>query len=251
MSDPKFFRKYLDIISEAPASENNPSQFQQVKSAVGQQYDNYKNAASMADDAAKQGLISKDGASSAKGDIAGAMVRGGWEAGKAAMSGRDPETAYLGSMFKTIGDKAANSGIDDFVKKSGPEISKYRGPNAQDITKDPSYLKASPEKQAQIVKAQQSIRDLSDDDYAHLTGGNAIKQAAAQATAAGQSMIDQKDSGKMGASGYSSKANQALGLDPTRQATDAELDAVATKTPQTPVQEEDEELDRIKKLIRK
>ena len=241
--DPRFFRKYLDIVNEAPASENNPSQFQQVKSAVGQQYDNYKNAASMADDAAKQGLISKDAASSAKGDIAGAMVRGGWEAGKAAMSGRDPETAYLGSMFKTIGDKAANSGIDDFVQKSGPEISKYRGPNAQDITKDPSYLKASPEKQAQIVKAQQSIRDLSDDDYAHLTGGNAIKQAAAQATAAGQSMIDQKDSGKMGASGYSSKANQALGLDPTRQATDAELNAVVQRT--------NEELDRLKHLIRK
>jgi hypothetical protein len=251
MSDPKFFRKYLDIVNEAPASENNPSQFQQVKSAVGQQYDNYKNAASMADDAAKQGLISKDAASSAKGDIAGTMVRGGVAAAQAAMSGRDPETAYLGSMFKTIGDKAANSGIDDFLKKSDPEISKYRGPNAQDITKHPSYLKASPAVQAQMVKAQQSIRDLSDDDYAHLTGGNAIKQAAAQATAAGQSMIDQKDSGKMGASGYSSKANQAFGLDPTRQATDAELDAVATKTPQTPVQEEDEELDRIKKLIRK
>jgi hypothetical protein len=181
------------------------------------------------------------------------MMKGGWEAGKAALSGRDPSTAYVGSMFRDVGTAATNAApdIDKMMKKGGSEVSQYRGPNAKDITQHPDFQKASPEKQAEVLKAQEKIRGVSDDEFANYTSGNAFKQMGATATAAGQSMIDQKDQGNIGASGYSSKANAALGLDPNRQATDAELDAVATKTPQTPVQEEDEELDRIKKLIRK
>jgi len=255
MSDPKFFRKYLDIINEAPdtATTQTPSQWQQAKDAVGQQYDNYKYAASMADNAAKQGLLDPKIASQAKSELASTMMKGGLEAGKAALTGRDPSTAYVGGMFKGIGDMAnkAAPDIDKMMKKNASEIGQYRGPNAKDVTQLPDFQKWSPEKQSEVLKAQEKLRGMSDDEIANYTSGNAMKQAAATATAAGQSMIDQKDQGNIGASGYSSKANAALGLDPNRQATDAELDAVATKTPQTPVQEEDEELDRIKKLIRK
>jgi hypothetical protein len=256
MSDSTFFRKYLDIISEAPSTNNTakgPSQWDQAKQAVGQQIDNYNELTAGADDAVKQGKVSQKDADSVKSGLRSTMIGGGWEAAKAAMTGRDPSTAYVGSIIRDVGKAATNAApdLDKILKQGGSEFSDYRGPNAQDITKHPSYLKASPEKQAQALKAQETLRGVSDEEWANYTSGNAVKQMGSTATAAGQSMIDQKDSGKIGASGYSSKANQVLGLDPTRQATDAELDAVATKTPQTPVQEEDEELDRIKKLIRK
>ena len=252
MSDPRFFRQYLDILNEAPpaptpaapvSQDENPSKWQQAKTAIGQQVDTYKEIGAGVDAAAKQGAISQQDAQDVKAQTARAMIGGGIEAGKAALTGRDPSAAYMGSIIKSQGNAMANSGLDSAMKQLGPEISQYRGPNAKDITKDPSYLKASPELQAQAVQAQQKIRDVSDDEWAHLTSGNAMKQAGATTAAAGQEMIDQKDWGKGAASGYSPETNKLFGLDPTRQATDAELDAAATGT--------NEELERMKKFIRR
>jgi len=238
MSDPRFFRQYLDILNEA-----DPTPFQQAKTAVGQQVQNYKDISAGIDAGVKSGEISQQDAQDVKGQTARAMIGGGIEAGKAAMQGRDPSAAYAGSLIKSMGDAAANSGLDNAMKQLGPEISQYRGPNAKDITQDPSYIKASPAAQAQAVQAQQKIRDMSDDEWAHVTSGNALKQAAGTASAAGQEMIDQKDWGKGAASGYSPEVNKAFGLDPTRQATDDELDAAAKGT--------NEELERMKKFIRR
>jgi hypothetical protein len=255
MSDPKFFRNYLDILNEAQdtATTQTPSQWQQAKDAIGQQYQNYKDLTAGADDAVKQGKIDPESARMAKNKLASTMMAGGWEAGKAALSGRDPSTAYIGGMFKHTGNELTRMApdMDKMMKQGAAQVAQYRGPNAKDITQNPDFQKYSPEKQAEIRQAQEKIRGISDDELAQYTSGNAFQKMAADTKGIGQSMIDQKDQGSIGASGYSSKANAALGLDPTRQATDAELDAVAKQTPQTPVQEEDEELDRIKKLIRK
>jgi len=261
MSDPRFFRKYLDVLNEGPpagvgpnapvkptappagTNTQEPSQFQQAKDAVGQQYQNYKDISGQLDQGVQQGLISKDVADKTRSFTQGSMLRGGYEAGKAAMSGRDPSSAYVGSMMKSQGEFAVNSGLDDAMKKIGPEMNKYRGPNAQDIRNDPAFKKASPEQQAQAIKAYDTIRDISDDDWAHFTSGTAMKQAGQDAIAAGQGMIDQKDWGKGPSAGFSPKANELFGLDPTRQATDAEMQAAATGT--------NEELDRLKQLLRK
>ena len=252
MSDTRFFRKYLDILNEGPppgvgpnapvrpatpppANPNQePSQYQQAKDAVGQQIDNYKEISKSLDQGVKQGAINQDVANQAKSFTQGAMMRGGYEAGKAALGGkRDPSSAYVGSMMKSMGDVAANSGLDDAMKKIGPEMNKYRGPNAQDIRNDPAFKKASPEQQAQALKDFEAIRNISDEDWAYYTSGNAIKQGAAQAKQAGQDMIDQKDWGTGGSAGFSPKTNELFGLDPTRQATDAEMQAAATGTQPT------------------
>ena len=261
MTDPRFFRQYLDILKEGPPAgvgpnapmkqpvqqpantSQEPSQFQQAKDAVGQQYQNYKDISGQIDQGVKQGAVNQNVANQAKSHLAGSMMRGGYEAGKAAMQGRDPSSAYVGSLMKSTGELAANSGLDDAMKKVGPEMNKYRGPNAQDIRNDPAFKKASPEQQAQAIKAYDTIRDISDDDWAHYTSGTAMKQAGQDAIAAGQGMIDQKDWGKGPASGYSPETNKLFGLDPTRQATDAEMNAAATGT--------NEELNRLKQLIRK
>lgn len=261
MTDPRFFRQYLDILKEGPPAgvgpnapmkqpvqqpantSQEPSQFQQAKDAVGQQYQNYKDISGQIDQGVKQGQLDQNIASQAKSHLAGSMMRGGYEAGKAALTGRDPSTAYVGSLIKSQGELAANSGLDDAMKKFGPEMNKYRGPNAQDIRNDPAFKKASPEQQAQAIKAYDTIRDISDDDWAHYTSGTAMKQAGQDAIAAGQGMIDQKDWGKGPSAGFSPKANELFGLDPTRQATDAEVQAAATGT--------NEELDRLKQLIKR
>ena len=253
MSDTKFFRQYLDILNEGPppgvgpnaparpATQQpvqpnaEPTQYQQAKDAVGQQVQNYKDISGQIDQGVKQGQLDQKTASAAKSDLAGTMMRGGYEAGKAAMQGRDPSTAYVGSMVRSIGNTAANSGLDASMKKAGADVSKYRGPNAQDIRNDPAFKKASPEQQAQALKDFDAIRNLSDEEYNYYTGGKAFKELGGQAAKAGQDMIDQKDWGKGGRAGFSPKANELFGLDPTRQATDAEMKAAATgQQPQAP-----------------
>ena len=252
MSDTKFFRKYLDILNEGPppgvgpnaparpatpqqpAQPNAaPSQYQQAKDAVGQQVQNYKDISGQIDQGVKQGQLDQKTASAAKSDLAGTMMRGGYEAGKAAMQGRDPSTAYVGSMVRSIGNTAANSGLDAAAKKAGADISKYRGPNAQDIRNDPAFKKASPEQQAQALKDFEAIRNLSDEEYNYYTGGKAFKELGGQAAQAGQDMIDQKGFGTGKSAGFSPKANELFGLDPTRQATNAEMQAAATGTQPT------------------
>lgn len=249
MSDTKFFRKYLDILNEGPppgvgpnaparpatpqqpAQPNAaPSQYQQAKDAVGQQVQNYKDISGQIDQGVKQGQLDQKTASAAKSDLAGTMMRGGYEAGKAAMQGRDPSTAYVGSAVRSIGNTVANSGLDSAMKKAGADISKYRGPNAQDIRNDPAFKKASPEQQAQALKDFDAIRNLSDEEYNYYTGGKAFKELGGRAAQAGQDMIDQKDWGKGPSSGYSPETNKLFGLDPTKQATDAEMQAAATGT---------------------
>lgn len=232
-------------VNEAPQTTqpNDPSQFQQAKDAVGQQYQNYKDISGQLDQGVQQGLISKDVADKTRSFAQGSMLRGGYEAGKAALQGRDPSTAYVGSLIRSQGELAANSGLDTAMKKIGSEVGQYRGPNAKDIRNDPSFKKASPDQQAQAIKNQETLRNMSDDDYAYYTSGNAVKQAGQAAIQAGQDMIDQKDWGKGPSSGYSPETNKLFGLDPTRQATDAEFDAAAKGT--------NEELDRLKQLIRK
>jgi hypothetical protein len=261
MTDPRFFRQYLDILKEGPPAgvgpnapikqpvqqpantSQEPSQFQQAKDAVGQQYQNYKDISGQLDQGVQQGLISKDVADKTRSYAQGSMLRGGWEAGKAAMQGRDPSSAYVGSLIRSMGNLAADSGLDDAAKKLGQFASQYRGPNAKDITKDPAYLKASPEQQAQARKDFEAIKSLPDDEYNYIFGGNAFKERGAQAAQVGQDMIDQKDWGTGRSAGFSPKANELFGLDPTRQATDAEMQAAATGT--------NEELDRLKQLIRR
>ena len=253
MSDTKFFRKYLDILNEGPPPgvgpnaparpatqqpvqpNTEPTQYQQAKDAVGQQVQNYKDMSGQIDQAVKQGQLDQKTASAAKSDLAGTMMRGGYEAGKAAMQGRDPSTAYVGSMVRSIGNTVANSGLDASMKKASADVSKYRGPNAQDIRNDPAFKKASPEQQAQALKDFDAIRNLSDEEYNYYTGGKAFKELGGQAAKAGQDMIDQKDWGKGPSSGYSPETNKLFGLDPTRQATDAEMKAAATgQQPQAP-----------------
>ena len=260
MSDPRFFRQYLDILNEAPPAttpqNQNSSNWQQAKDAVGQQVQNYKDITAGVDAAVKQGGLDPKIAGQAKSHLAGTMMKGGWEAGKAALTGRDPSSAYVGSMMKDMGNLAANSGLDSAAKKLGADLSQFRGPNAKDITKDPSYLKASPEQQAQALKDFETIKNLPDDQWKYYTGGNAFKELGGQAAAAGQGMIDQKDWGTGPRASHSPETNKLFGLDPTRQATDAEWDAAAKgttpapTTPPPPVQEENE-LNRLKQLIRR
>lgn len=252
MSDTKFFRQYLDILNEGPppgvgpnaparpatpqqTTQPNaaPSQYQQAKDAVGQQVQNYKDISGQIDQGVKQGQLDQKTASAAKSDIAGTMMRGGYEAGKAAIQGRDPSSAYVGSMIRSMGNTAADSGLDAAAKKIGPEMNKYRGPNAQDIRNDPAFKKASPEQQAQALKDYETIRNISDEDWAYYTSGKAFKELGGQAAQAGQDMIDQKNWGTGGSAGFSPKANELFGLDPTRQATDAEMQAAATGTQPT------------------
>jgi hypothetical protein len=202
------------------------------------------------------------------------MMKGGYEAGKAALTGRDPSAAYAGSMMKDMGNLAANSGIDAQMKKIAPEMNQYRGPNAKDIRQDPAFKKASPEQQAQALKDFEAIKNLPDDQWNYVTSGNALKQAGATASAAGQDMIDQKDWGKGRRASHSSETNKLFGLDPTRPATDAEFNAAAKgttpaapaaqptpaapaakpapTTPPPPVKEEgDDELQKLKEFLQK
>ena len=258
MSDPRFFRKYLEILSEAPpvaptttkpatlpatpapAADANPTPWQQAKAAVGQQYDTYKQIGAGVDAAAKQGSITQQDAQAAKSQVAGAMVRGGIEAGKAAMQGRDPSAAYAGSMIKSTGDTIANSGISTKdVNDSLATANQYRGPNAQDITKHPEYAKLPPAKQKEVLAAQQQLQSYSDDDLAQMQNFD-FQKAGKQVQDTGQQMIDQNWKSTGPAAGFVPSANAALGLPTDRAATDAEMDAVAN-----------EDLDRIKKFIRK
>jgi hypothetical protein len=262
MTDPRFFRQYLDILNEGPpagvgpnapvqktaattntqaATPQNPSNWDQAKAAVGQQVQNYKDISADVDAAVKQGGLDPKIAGQAKGHLAGTMMKGGYEAGKAALTGRDPSAAYAGSMMKDVGNLAANSGLDAQMKKVAPEMNQYRGPNAKDIRQTPDFQKASPEQQAQALKDFEAIKNLPDDQWNYYTGGNAFKELGGQAAAAGQGMIDQKDWGTGRSAGYTPAGNELFGLDPTRQATDAEWDAAAKGT--------NEELERMKKFI--
>jgi len=170
--------------------EAEPSDFQQAKTAVGQQYNNYKEAGAMADAAAKAGHISAADAQAAKSHLAGAMVGGGIDATKAAMRGDNPEQAYQGSMVKSIGDTVAQSGITPQVaQQAAATAQQYRGPNAQDITKDPAFAKLPKARQQQVMQAQQQIRNMSDDDLAAVKNFDA-KKAGADLRATGQGIAN-------------------------------------------------------------
>jgi hypothetical protein len=170
--------------------EAEPSNFQQAKTAVGQQYNNYKEAGAMADAAAKAGHISAADAQAAKSHLAGAMVGGGIDATKAAMRGDNPEQAYQGSMVKSIGDTVAQSGITPQVaQQAAATAQQYRGPNAQDITKDPAFAKLPKARQQQVMQAQQQIRNMSDDDLAAVKNFDA-KKAGADLRATGQGIAN-------------------------------------------------------------
>lgn len=170
--------------------EEEPSNFQQAKTAVGQQYNNYKDAGAMADAAAKAGHISASDAQAAKSHLAGSMVRGGIAASQAAYNGQNPEQAYQGSMVKSMGDAVAQSGITPQVaQQAAATAQQYRGPNAQDITKDPEFAKLPKARQQQVMQAQQQIRNMSDDDLAAVKNFDA-KKAGADLRATGQGIAN-------------------------------------------------------------
>ena len=170
--------------------EEEPSNFQQAKTAVGQQYNNYKDAGAMADAAVKAGHVSAADAQAVKGQVAGSMVRGGIDAAKAAMQGKNPEQAYQGSMVKSIGDTVAQSGITPQVaQQAAATAQQYRGPNAQDITKDPQFAKLPKARQQEVMQAQQQIRNMSDDDLAAVKNFDA-KKAGADLRATGQGIAN-------------------------------------------------------------
>jgi len=95
------------------------------------------------------------------------------------MQGKNPQAAAADSVAKSI--VSPLSGVD--TKQAAATAQQYRGPNAQDITKDPQFAKLPLAKQQQVTQAQQQIRDMGDDDFANVKNFDAKQTAANLASA--------------------------------------------------------------------
>jgi len=256
--------------------EEEPSNFQQAKTAVGQQYNNYKDAGAMADAAVKAGHVSAADAQAVKGQLAGSMMRGGYEAAKAGMQGRNAQDAYTGSMMKSLGDTVSNSEITpEVTKQAVATAQQYRGPNAQDITKDPAFAKLPKAKQQEVIQAQQQIRNMSDDDLAAVKNFD-MKQAGANIKANGQAIANSQETVKnkianndpnTQAGVASPSTYAAMGMEPpqttpaattppvpnpanaTPRAPTATTAPAGPATPEQPVQEGDDDLATMRRIM--
>ena len=111
------------------------------------------------------------------GDKASLAWTGAKAAGSAAwakLQGQNPQAAAADSVAKSI--VSPLSGVD--VKQAAATAQQYRGPNAQDITKDPQFAKLPLAKQEQVRQAQQQVRDMDDENFANVKNFDAKQTTA-------------------------------------------------------------------------
>jgi len=114
-----------------------------------------------------------------KASLAWTGLKAAGSAGLAYVQGKNPQAAAADSVAKSI--VGPLSGVD--TKQAAATAQQYRGPNAQDITKDPQFAKLPLAKQQQVTQAQQQIRDMGDDDFANVKNFDAKQTAANLASA--------------------------------------------------------------------
>jgi hypothetical protein len=114
-----------------------------------------------------------------KASLAWTGLKAAGSAGLAYMQGKNPQAAAADSVAKSI--VSPLSGVD--VKQAAATAQQYRGPNAQDITKDPQFAKLPLAKQQQVTQAQQQVRDMSDDNFANVQNFDAKQTQANLASA--------------------------------------------------------------------
>lgn len=118
-------------------NEQEPTAFQQGVTAVKQQYQNYQQAADTMNAAVKSGAVDPKVASAAKSSLAGSMVKAGVRAG---MQGGDPGV-YMGSMMGDVADAAAG------MSKQYADVYQKYAPGSTE------FKKLSPAQQAQFTQA--------------------------------------------------------------------------------------------------
>jgi len=184
-----FAHSDLDILDELDFSGSTPPQAQANKlDAAGNQISQAKqdieagNNVKGAFNAARginQALDAGGATLGDKASLAWTGLKAAGSAGLAYMQGKNPQAAAADSVAKSI--VSPLSGVD--TKQAAATAQQYRGPNAQDITKDPQFAKLPLAKQQQVTQAQQQIRDMGDDDFANVKNFDAKQTAANLASA--------------------------------------------------------------------
>jgi hypothetical protein len=99
------------------------------------------------------------------------------------------------------------SGVD--VKQAATTAQQYRGPNAQDITKDPQFAKLPLEKQQQVRAAQKQIQGMDDESFARVQNFDAKQTQADLARVMQPSKVNPKTDADLA----SPAAYAALGIE--------------------------------------